>query len=90
MNNGEHRTRTIALAVVGLCLSVGGGAGLAHWAMAETNGFYTDPVQRAARSPGYLRDRAVADDFWATQGQPQPVRYSLPQPAAVATTTPFD
>lgn len=84
MGNRDYRLRRVALAIGAVCVAIGGGTGLASWAMADTNGFYTDPVQRAAQIPAYARSRTVADDVMAA-----PQRSEMPQPAATATATPL-
>jgi len=61
----DRSLRGIAIVAMGLALSAMVGVGTGRWALSETSGFYTHPVDRGP--PLYARQRPVADDFWAEQ-----------------------
>jgi len=50
------------MAIAGAALT---GVGVASWAMADTSGFYSNPVDRG-RAAG-ARLQPIADDFWKRQ-----------------------
>lgn len=63
----DRRLRRISLALLAMCLAVGSGLSAGGWAAEDVRDVR---AEAAARQPGYLRDRAVADQFWDAQAMP--------------------
>lgn len=80
----ERRARRAAAAALAISLSIAAGAGIAGWAVSDANGFYMNPIDRYG-TPGYARQRPVADTFWQRQGSD--VATARAQDGAISTAT---
>ncbi len=62
----EVQARRIVTVMLTFGLTAAAGAGLAAWAVDDTNAFYMEPIAQYG-TPAYARRQPVADTFWETQ-----------------------
>ncbi len=62
----ETKARRVVTLMLSFGLTAAAGAGLAAWAIDDTNAFYMEPIAQYG-TPAYARRQPVADTFWETQ-----------------------